>query len=144
VTAFDALSALAGLASEHCGLPVEVRRFQEVDWEGRFDGIWACASLLHVSMAELPEVLRRLGRVLKPDGVLQPAGLEAWERCADEWRLAVRCEGRQIGVEALVLADVSGRAGTPGRRRRRTGPKALALAPCMAIGKGTGYRGFRG
>jgi hypothetical protein len=101
-------------------------------------------------MAELPKVLRRLGRVLKPDGVLQPAGLEAWERCADEWRLAVRCEGRHIGAESLVLADVSGRAGTPGRRRRRTGPKAkakamaLALAPCVPIGKGTGYRGFRG
>ena len=69
VTAFEASWALAGLASEHCGLPVEVRRFQEVDWEGRFDGIWACASLLHVSMAELPEVLRRLGRALKPNGV---------------------------------------------------------------------------
>jgi SAM-dependent methyltransferase len=70
VTAFEASSALAGLASEHCGLPVEVRRFQEVDWESRFDGIWACASLLHVSMAELPEVLHRLRRALKPDAVL--------------------------------------------------------------------------
>jgi SAM-dependent methyltransferase len=70
VTAFEASSALAGLASAHCGLPVEVRRFQEDDWQERFDGIWACASLLHVPMAELPEVLRRLGRALKPDGVL--------------------------------------------------------------------------
>jgi SAM-dependent methyltransferase len=70
VTAFEASPALARLASEHCGLPVEVRRFQEVDWEDAFDGIWACASLLHVPMAELPEVLGRLGRALKPDGVL--------------------------------------------------------------------------
>jgi SAM-dependent methyltransferase len=70
VTAFEASPALALLASEHCGLPVEFRRFQEIDWEDRFDGIWACASLLHVPMAELPEVLRRLGRALEPDGVL--------------------------------------------------------------------------
>ncbi|NCA72205.1 MAG: class I SAM-dependent methyltransferase [Sphingobacteriia bacterium] len=70
VTAFEASPKLALLASEHCGLPVEVLRFQEIEWEGRFDGIWACASLLHVPMAELPEVLGRLGRALKPGGVL--------------------------------------------------------------------------
>ncbi|SDX65507.1 class I SAM-dependent methyltransferase [Thiocapsa roseopersicina] len=70
VTAFEASPTLARLATEHCGLSVEVRRFQEIDWEDRFDGIWACASLLHVPMAELPEVLGRLGRALKPDGVL--------------------------------------------------------------------------
>jgi SAM-dependent methyltransferase len=70
VTAFEASPTLARIASEHCGLPVEVRRFQEVDWEDRFDGIWACASLLHVPMAELPEVLRLLGRALKHGGVL--------------------------------------------------------------------------
>ncbi|NCA72456.1 MAG: class I SAM-dependent methyltransferase [Sphingobacteriia bacterium] len=70
VNAFEASPALARLASEHCGLPVEVLRFQEVEWENAFDGIWACASLLHVPMAELPEVLGRLGRALKPDGVL--------------------------------------------------------------------------
>ncbi|HSO82705.1 class I SAM-dependent methyltransferase [Thiocapsa sp.] len=70
VTAFEASPTLARMASAHCGLPVEVRRFQAVDWEGCFDGIWACASLLHVPMAELPEVLRRLERALKSDGVL--------------------------------------------------------------------------
>ncbi len=70
MTAFEASPKLARLASEHCGLPVEVRRFQEIEWQDAFDGIWACASLLHVPMVELPEVLRRLGRALKPDGVL--------------------------------------------------------------------------
>jgi SAM-dependent methyltransferase len=70
VTAFEASPALARLTSEHCGLPVEVRRFQDIESEDRFDGIWACASLLHVPMAELPEVLGRLGRALKFGGVL--------------------------------------------------------------------------
>ncbi|NCA71921.1 MAG: class I SAM-dependent methyltransferase [Sphingobacteriia bacterium] len=70
VTAFEASPALARMASDYCGLPVEVQRFQEIEWEDRFDGIWACASLLHVPLAELPGVLRRLGRALKSGGVL--------------------------------------------------------------------------
>ncbi|NCC37000.1 MAG: class I SAM-dependent methyltransferase, partial [Chloroflexia bacterium] len=70
VTAFEASPTLARMASEHCGLPVEVRRFQEIAWEDRFDGIWACASLLHVPMSDLPEVLGRLARALKPGCVL--------------------------------------------------------------------------
>jgi SAM-dependent methyltransferase len=36
----------------------------------RFDGIWACASLLHLPKAELPAVLARLAGALKPSGVL--------------------------------------------------------------------------
>lgn len=35
-----------------------------------FDGIWACASLLHVPRADLPDALAELERVLRSDGVL--------------------------------------------------------------------------
>jgi len=45
-------------------------RFQQVEWKNRFDGIWACASLLHVPQAELPDVLHRLARALKSSGIL--------------------------------------------------------------------------
>ena len=70
MTAFDASPALAALASVHCGLPVPVLRLEEIDWQARFDGIWACASLLHLTLPELPDVLRRLAVALKPGGVL--------------------------------------------------------------------------
>lgn len=70
VTAFDAAPALAELASVHGGLPVAVLRLEEIDWQARFDGIWACASLLHLGLPELPDVLRRLATALKPGGVL--------------------------------------------------------------------------
>jgi SAM-dependent methyltransferase len=70
VTACDAAPALAALASAHCGLPVQVLRFEEIDGQARFDGIWACASLLHLALLELPDVLRRLAIALKPGGVL--------------------------------------------------------------------------
>jgi SAM-dependent methyltransferase len=35
-----------------------------------FDGIWTCASLLHVPSAELPDVVDRLRTALKPGGIL--------------------------------------------------------------------------
>ena len=34
-----------------------------------YDGIWACASLLYIPLAELPDTLNRLWRALKPGGV---------------------------------------------------------------------------
>lgn len=36
----------------------------------RFAGIWACASLLHLPQADLPQVLGRLAQALNPGGVL--------------------------------------------------------------------------
>jgi SAM-dependent methyltransferase len=70
VHAFDASPRLAALASQHLGQPVDILRFDQVNWHARFDGIWACASLLHIPRAELPDILSRLARSLKPSGVL--------------------------------------------------------------------------
>ncbi len=38
--------------------------------KGTFDGVWACASLLHLKRSEVPMVLRRFFQLLKPNGVL--------------------------------------------------------------------------
>jgi len=70
VTAIDASHRLAELASAHIGQAVQVLRFQEVDWTDAFEGIWACASLLHVPKSELPGVLGRLCRALKHSGAM--------------------------------------------------------------------------
>ncbi|MEF8727895.1 MAG: DUF3427 domain-containing protein [Accumulibacter sp.] len=70
VTAFDASPALAVLATEHCGFEVEVRSFTDVGEVGAYDGIWACASLLHVSVAQMPATLAQLWRALRPGGCL--------------------------------------------------------------------------
>lgn len=69
VEAFDASSAMVELAREHTGLPVQVKTFADVDWKDEFDGIWCCASLLHVPAVELPGVMRWLADALKPGGV---------------------------------------------------------------------------
>ena len=70
VTAFVASPALLALAERHVGKPVHYLRFQDIAWQEAFDGIWACASLLHVPAAELPDVMRRMRNALKPRGIL--------------------------------------------------------------------------
>ncbi len=69
VEAFDASTAMVELAREHTGLPVQVKAFADVERKEEFDGIWCCASLLHVPSLELPGVMRRLADALKPGGV---------------------------------------------------------------------------
>lgn len=68
--AIDPNPAMARIASEFAGIKVQILRAQDLDREAAFDGIWACASLLHVPRLELPETFRRVGRALRPGGVL--------------------------------------------------------------------------
>lgn len=43
-------------------------RFEEVAWREEFDGIWTCASLLHVPIVDFPGVAARLALALRPHG----------------------------------------------------------------------------
>lgn len=99
VEAFDASPELAELASQHSGLPVKVMRFQELDAVARYDGIWCCASLLHVPRAELPEVFRRLGKALKAGGVLYASFKYGQGEREDSGRVFTdMCEGKIAGM----------------------------------------------
>ena len=69
VDAFDASSAMVELAKQHTGLPVQLMTFSEIDGKAQYDGIWCCASLLHVPSSGLPAVMQRLADALKPGGV---------------------------------------------------------------------------
>jgi superfamily II DNA or RNA helicase/SAM-dependent methyltransferase/SOS-response transcriptional repressor LexA len=70
VAAFDASPALVELSSSHAAQEVEVRTFADVEEVAVYDGIWACASLVHLPMQEIPDAISRLWRALKPGGVL--------------------------------------------------------------------------
>jgi SAM-dependent methyltransferase len=70
ITAFDASQAMCALAREYTKLPMIEMTFQEIRWCDEFDGIWACASLLHIRRKELPVVCRLLARALRVNGVL--------------------------------------------------------------------------
>ncbi|EOW6647061.1 class I SAM-dependent methyltransferase [Cronobacter muytjensii] len=69
VDAFDASRELVALARAHSGLPVKEMTFSELDAVERYDGIWCCASLLHLSHDELPGAMQKLSNALRPGGV---------------------------------------------------------------------------
>jgi hypothetical protein len=58
------------MAKKLTGQTVRVMRFQDLDESERYDGVWACASLLHVPTSEMDDVIHRLARSLKPGGIL--------------------------------------------------------------------------
>lgn len=70
VEAFDASPAMVAATCEYAGVPARRMRFEEFTWEHSFDGIWACASLLHVAEADLPQVMDRLVAHLTSGGAL--------------------------------------------------------------------------
>lgn len=69
VEALDGSEELVKIASEYTGIPVRLQLFQELEDVNRFDGIWACASILHVEKGELSDIFRRVSRALKNNGV---------------------------------------------------------------------------
>ena len=69
VRAFDASPELARRAAELIGQTVATRTFDQVDEIACYDGIWACASLLHLPEHALPDALGRLWTALKPGGI---------------------------------------------------------------------------
>lgn len=69
VTAVDGSQAICRHASEYLGWLVQCLCFEELDYQEVFDGVWASASLLHVSREELPGVVRKVWESLKPEGI---------------------------------------------------------------------------
>lgn len=70
VEAFDAHPELVERARKAFGINVETDTFEAFDRPERYDGIWACAALLHLPPDALPGALTRLARALRPGGVL--------------------------------------------------------------------------
>ena len=70
VEAFDASPMMIAATQAHAGVPTRLMRFEDFAWEHPFEGIWACASLLHVAAADLPGVIDRLAAHLVPGGAL--------------------------------------------------------------------------
>lgn len=70
VTAVDGSEELCELASIHIGQDVLKMEFNELDFHEVFDGVWACASLLHVPAEDMEGVLRKITDSLKAGGIL--------------------------------------------------------------------------
>ena len=70
VDAVDGSAELCRIASEYTGILVEQMLFKDLSAANRYDGIWACSSILHLPRKELVDVLKKIATALKTDGVL--------------------------------------------------------------------------
>ena len=70
VAAVDGSAELCKAASEYTGIPVKQMLFEDLDEVEKYDGIWACASILHVKKAELPGILRKMSAATKSNGII--------------------------------------------------------------------------
>ena len=69
VEAIDYSAELVRKATELTGIKVRHQSFYELNDVAKYDGIWACASLLHCERDRLAEVMGRILKALKPNGV---------------------------------------------------------------------------
>jgi len=70
VVSFDMSNELVKLASRLLEQDVLNMSFDDLDFEDEFHGIWASASLLHIPQSEIDDVINKLLRALKRNGVL--------------------------------------------------------------------------
>lgn len=68
VDAIDGSEQLCRIASKYTGIKVRQMLFQELDEKEKYDGIWACASILHLPKKQLREVLENMYAALKSEG----------------------------------------------------------------------------
>lgn len=134
VVALDGSKEMCRQASAYLGQEVQCRRFEEIDEKEVYDGIWACASLLHVPYELLPNVIARLIVALVDGGVLyasfkygeeeREAGgryftdlkEEGWKKVleeAEEEKKGNKSESKKLEtIECFVTGDVrEGRGG---------------------------------
>ena len=69
VEAVDGSVEMCYAASRYTGIKVRQILFQELKEQGKYDGIWACSSILHLTAAELKDVLKKMSTALKQNGI---------------------------------------------------------------------------
>lgn len=70
VLAVDASESMVKATSRLTAQSAKQLDLRELDFHNEFDGIWACASLLHIPLAELDGVLTRFEKALRFSGVI--------------------------------------------------------------------------
>lgn len=108
VEAFDASPELCALSTNLTGIRTSCLRFQDFNRAPDYDGIWACASLLHVPARELCDVLKRLAHALKPGGAFYMSfKYGSGERIADDGRLYVDMDERALRRLLEAIPEVT-------------------------------------
>ena len=70
VEAIDGSVELCRLASELTGIEVKHMYFQELSEVEKYDGIWACSSILHLNHEDLEDVMKKMALAVKTKGII--------------------------------------------------------------------------
>ena len=70
VDATDGSEEMCYIASNYTGIQVRRLLFEELDEDKKYDGIWACSSILHLPKNELKDVFMKMFKALKEDGII--------------------------------------------------------------------------
>jgi 2-polyprenyl-3-methyl-5-hydroxy-6-metoxy-1,4-benzoquinol methylase len=103
VTAIDGSEEICKEASKYTGIKVKQMLFEELNDQNIYDGIWACASILHLSKNDLFLVFHKMNKALK-EFILQIPQLqikEIWTtgdvregRGDERWLNILICKGK--------------------------------------------------
>ena len=66
----ESFEELCKITSEYTGIQVKQMLFDELDEVELYDGVWACASILHVAKKQLPDIIKKIAIATKKSGVL--------------------------------------------------------------------------
>ena len=70
VDAIDGSEELCKLASDYTGIKVKYMYFQQLSDIDKYNGIWACSSILHLKYEELVRVIEKMNLALKQNGII--------------------------------------------------------------------------
>ena len=70
VDAIDGSEELCKLASDYTGINVKHMYFQQLSDVDKYNGIWACSSILHLEYEELVRVIKKMNLALKQNGII--------------------------------------------------------------------------
>lgn len=109
----DPSETLAAMASEYSGCKVLVSSVQNTNFSQEFDGVWACASLIHLPRHELPVALGKISLALRSHGVLLVSmQIGSGEMVMDDGRFVARYTSKEVsdaikqaGFELIDLWD---------------------------------------
>ena len=70
VEAVDGSVELCRRASQYAGIQVKQMLFEELAVVDKYDGIWACSSILHLPIDKLVKVMQKMTTALKKNGII--------------------------------------------------------------------------
>lgn len=70
VDSIDGSGKMCDLASSYTGQEVERMNFLDLDKDKEYNAIWACASILHIPLDDIPTMITKMSKALKRNGYM--------------------------------------------------------------------------